>query len=154
LGSTEFKPGIVKFLQNKPYTYNLIILPHDAAHKRQNDRNESIEDIINRLGNFTTVIVPKVSTLQQGLQITWANFGSVYFDEDRCKLGIYALDNYKKKRNIKGGWSDEPDKSNGCSEGADSFRTWAQAKAAGLIVEAGRTQQHDYGMDAAPDWRL
>jgi hypothetical protein len=128
---------IVKKLQDKPYVYNKHFLPHDASHKRQNDLNESIEDILKRLGLRNIEIVSKVTTLLQGIQITWSQFASAYFDEKRCAEGINRLDNYKKRRNQKGGWSEDADKSNGCSEGADAFRQWAQAKNAGNVTMSG-----------------
>jgi hypothetical protein len=66
---------------------------------------------------------------------------SCYWDEVGCKEGLARLAGYKKKWNDKAGrWSDEP-----ChdinSEGADSFRQFAQAKAAGLITMVGSVRQ-------------
>ena len=62
----------------------------------------------------------------------------------------------------------QPDKSNGCSEGADALRQWEQAKDAGLLGDyvytASRTnensstntheQRSSYTEAPAPDWRM
>jgi hypothetical protein len=97
-----------------------------------------------------------VTTLVQGIQIVWNQFSTAFFDVSRCALGINRLDTYKKRRNQQTGvWSDEPDKSNGASEGADAFRQWAQAKNAGNVTMAGNTRQGRAGFARAePDWRL
>lgn len=147
---------IAVMLQNKGYIYNKHFLPHDASHKRQNDKNESIAEIMQRLlPNHRFEIVAKITTLVQGIQLVWDQFKSAYFDVERCALGISRLDTYKKKRNRAGGWSDEPDKSNDATEGADAFRTWAQAKAAGDVTMAGSTRQGRSGSGRPPpDWRL
>lgn len=60
---------------------------------------------------------------------------------------------------------DQPDKSNGCSEGADALRQWAQAKDAGLLGDYIYTQSRvgfadqprnsdDMYADEPSDWRL
>ncbi|MEG2432300.1 MAG: terminase, partial [Acinetobacter sp.] len=61
----------------------------------------------------------------------------------------------------------QPNKANGCSEGADALRQHAQAKDAGLLgdyvytaslnaMNQGTTQQNPHGYVEAPatDWRL
>jgi hypothetical protein len=142
---------IAVMLQNRGYIYNKHFLPHDAYHTRQNDKNESIADILERLcRGYTFEKVDKVTTLVQGIQLVWDQFKSAYFDVERCALGISRLDTYKKKRNRAGGWSDEPDKSNGATEGADAFRAWAQAKAAGNVTMGGRTKQSSDAYEPSP----
>jgi hypothetical protein len=147
----------VKELQDRGYIYNKHFLPHDSDHKRLGDNNESIKDMLERLmpgQKFETV--SKITDLNAGIQTTRAAFSSAYIDPVTCKDGITALDNYKKKWNrIDKRYSDEPSKSNGASEGADSFRQWAQAKAAGNVTMAGNTRQGRNGFGRGdPDWRL
>ena len=72
------------------------------------------------------VIVPRVQDLQTGIQATRKAFSRAWFDEEGCKEGLLHLAGYKKKWNKAAGcWSDEPLK-NVHTEGADSFRQWAQ----------------------------
>ncbi len=141
-----------KELQDRGYLYNKHFLPHDAAHKRLSDTNNSTEQMLNDLGIVNTVIVPVITDLNTGIQMLRKHLSSAYFDEVGTKDGINRLENYKKRWNQSDArWSDEPDKSNGCSEGADAIRQWAQAKEGGLITLAGRTNQRRGR--GAPDWR-
>jgi hypothetical protein len=146
-----------KELQNRGFVYNKIFLPHDADHKRLSDSNKSIKEMLeDLLPGIRFEIVPKITDLNTGIQMTRSAFSSVYFDRENCRDGISALDNYKKRWNrADGRWSDEPSKSNGASEGADAFRQWAQAKNAGNVTMDGRTRQGRSGFARpAPDWRL
>lgn len=142
-----------KVLKDAGYLYNKHFLPHDAAYKKLSDTNKSTEEMLNDLGVINTVIVPVITDLTTGIQTTRKHFASAYFDESGCKDGINRLENYRKRwsqRDVR--WTDEPDKANGCSEGADAFRQFAQAKEGGLITMAGRTEQRR--PRRAPDWRL
>lgn len=143
----------VKELQDRGYVFNKHFLPHDASHKRLSDTNESIAEMLEGLGLRNVEIVPKVTDLNAGIQVTRANFASAYFDSVGCKEGLSRLDNYKKKWNSRDSrWSDEPNKSNGCSEGSDAFRQWAQAKAAGEVTLAGKSQKKKMEYDTHIDY--
>jgi len=75
----------------------------------------------------------------------------VYFDEVGTSKGITRLEGYKKRfSRTENRFIDEPDKSNGCSEGADAFRQFAQAKERGLLTQVHRSTSNT----RAPDWRL
>jgi hypothetical protein len=86
----------------------------------------------------------------------------VVFDEDRCKQGIARIDGYSRTWNkTLGKWIDTPNKTNGCSEGADALRQYAQAREAGMIPDAAtydplprRPDLEREERDAPPDWRL
>ncbi|HEX7642989.1 MAG TPA: PBSX family phage terminase large subunit [Burkholderiaceae bacterium] len=131
----------VRQLKALPLNWNKHFLPHDAAHKRLSDTNKSTEQMLNDLGLVNTVIVPVISDLNRGIQMTRNHFPSAYFDEEACREGIKRLENYRKKFSTsENRWMDEPNKANGCSEAADAFRQWAQAKEGGLITMAGATR--------------
>lgn len=120
-------------LQKKGYVYRNHYLPHDAAHKRLAIKNKSTVDMLKELGLVNIIVVPVTPDINLGIQQTRSAFPSAYFDQERCKLGIKRLDNYKKKWNATDGrWSSEPSHDIN-SEGADSFRQWGQAKALGII---------------------
>lgn len=126
-----------RLLQNSGYLFNKHFLPHDAAHKRLSDTNKSTKEMLEDLGLRNIEIVPVISDINTGIQITRDNFPTAYFDEVGCKQGYTHLENYKKKWNDKDGrWSNEPRK-DATSESADAFRQWAQAKSAGMITLAG-----------------
>lgn len=141
-------------LQRRGYLYNKHFLPHDAAHKRLSDTNRSTEEMLHSLGVRNTVIVPIITQLSAGVHMVRKHLKAAYFDEEGTKEGIARIDGYRKKfSQAQGRYIDEPDKSNGCSEGADALRQWAQAREGGLITEAG-LPSYDEAPPPPPDWRL
>ncbi|WP_395146975.1 terminase [Moraxella atlantae] len=143
-------------LKAKGYVFGTHFLPHDADHERLSDTNKSTVDMLRDLmpgENF--VIVPRITYLMDGIQQTRAAMRNYYFDKTNCKLGIDRLDGYKKRWSEKDmRYIDLPDKSNGCSEGADALRQHAQAKASGLISIGRTITESDYEENYADDWRV
>lgn len=142
-------------LKEKGYVFNTHYLPHDATHERLSDFNKSTLQMLQDLmPGERFIIVPRISYLMDGIQQTRACMRNYYFDQTNCKLGIDRLDGYKKRwNNTESRYVDQPDKSNGCSEGADALRQHAQAKMAGLIVSSTKTAGSDYEEDNDNDWR-
>jgi hypothetical protein len=127
----------VKYLQDTGYIFGKHFLPHDASHVRLADRNRSTQEMLEALGVRNIEIVPRVENINAGIQLVRDNLITAYFDEINCDLGIKRLDNYKKRWNEKQGrWSDEPLHDIN-SEGADAFRTYAQALDLGMIRDIG-----------------
>lgn len=125
-----------RMLIEKGYLYGAHFLPHDAAHKRLSDYNKSVrEQLQDLLPGHTFYIVPQVTELMTGIYATRKHLKGAYFDVDRCAQGIQRLDGYKKKYSqSEKRYLDQPDKSNGCTEGADALRQWAQAKELGMLA--------------------
>ncbi len=103
-------------------------LPHDAQHKRQ--QGEEVKAPIDELRKLPIagdwLIVPRVSDIAHGIQLTRAAFGECYFDETGCKEGLAHLENYSKSWNERAGcWSAIP-KHDIHSEAADAYRQFAQ----------------------------
>jgi hypothetical protein len=147
----------VKELQDRGYVYNLHFLPHDAGHKRLSDTNDSIKEMLEKLmPGQEFELVSKISDLNTGIQITKAQFPSAHFDRAGTETGLDRLDRYQKRRDERNDtWHDDPNKANGCSEGADAFRQWAQAKAAGnLRIRGNVGAQSNESYREPPDWRL
>ena len=142
-------------LKEKGYVFDTHYLPHDATHERLSDFNKSTLQMLQDLmPGERFIIVPRISYLMDGIQQTRACMRNYYFDQTNCKLGIDRLDGYKKRwNNAESRYVDQPDKSNGCSEGADALRQHAQAKMAGLIVSSARAAGSDYEEDNDNDWR-
>ena len=142
-------------LKEKGYVFDTHYLPHDATHERLSDFNKSTLQMLQDLmPGERFVVVPRISYLMDGIQQTRACMRNYYFDQTNCKLGIDRLDGYKKRwNNTESRYVDQPDKSNGCSEGADALRQHAQAKMAGLIVSSTRVAGSDYEEDNDNDWR-
>ena len=138
-------------LQRRGFVYGGHFLPHDADHKRLGDYNKSVrEQLQTLLPGHKFFIVPRVTELMTGILTTRKHFKSAWFDLEGTQQGVERLSHYKKK------WStadarfldSTPDKSNGCSEGADAFRQWAQAKELGLL--ATMSEQGGYVEAPAP----
>lgn len=142
-------------LRSKGYVFGVHFLPHDADHKRLSDFNKSTREMLQDLmPGERFFIVPLITELSNGIHQTRKHLKTAWFDEEGCKLGIERIEGYKKRFSSKDNrYIDQPNKANGCSEGADALRQWAQAKELGMLASA--TNQYDsYQEAAAPDWRL
>jgi len=143
----------VAHMQSLGYLFGTHYLPHDAAHKRLGDYNKSTQQMLQELmPGQKFVIVPRITELITGIQQTRKHLKGVYFDETRCKHGIERIEGYRKKfSRADNRYTDEPDKANGCSEGADALRQYAQAKELGMLASAGSSYEKP---PPPPDWRL
>lgn len=129
-----------RYLQETGHIFNKHFLPHDAGHVRLGEVNKSIKQQLEGLGLRNCTIVPVTPSINTAIQLTRQAFAACFFDESGCKEGLKRLTGYKKRWNAKSGrWSDEP-LHDANSEGADAFRQFAQAKAAGLITMVGSTR--------------
>lgn len=144
----------VAALQRRGYLFGRHFLPHDADHKRLGDYNRSTKQMLASLmPGQTFLIVPRITELITGIQTTRKHLKGAYFDEARCKQGYQRIEGYRKKFNrAENRFSDEPDKSNGCTEGADALRQWAQAKEIGLLAQTHTRPSQP--PPPPPDWRM
>lgn len=140
-----------KQISDRPYLYGTHYLPHDAAHKRLSDYNKSTLEMLQALlPGQRFVVLPPITQLITGIQQTKKHLKGAYFDAVGCKQGIQRIEGYCKKfSRADNRFTDQPNKSNGCSEGADALRQWAQAKELGLTGHQATT----YIEAPAPDWR-
>ena len=135
-----------RMLQEKGFLYGAHFLPHDADHKRLGDYNRSTKEQLQLLlPGQRFVVVPRVTELMTGIYLVRKHIKGAYFDLDATEQGINRLDNYKKKfSQSENRFIDQPDKSNGCTEGADALRQWAQAKELGMLAGAATAGGADY----------
>lgn len=143
----------VKKMVDKGYLFGIHYLPHDAEHKRLGDYNKSTQQMLQELlPGQRFRIVPRITQLITGIQQTRKHLKGIYLDETRCKNGIERLEGYRKRFSRSDNrFTDEPDKSNGCSEGADAMRQYAQAKELGILSYGA---QERIEPPPPPDWRL
>lgn len=121
-----------KYLQDTGYIWGKHYLPHDADHKRLSDDNRSVAEMLAGMGLQNIEIVPRITQISTGIEMTRSALGQVWIDEVDCAQGIKRLDNYKKKwSSAQSRYIDEPDHAG--SEGADAFRQFAQALDGGMI---------------------
>lgn len=114
-------------MQKTSYVWGTHYLPHDGAHVRQGqDSSLSPQEMLENLGLRHIEIVDRVSELQHGIQKTRDAFATCWFDEKACAKGLVHLELYRKKfNNQTQTFTDEPLK-DVHTEGADSFRQFAQ----------------------------
>ncbi len=143
-----------RHLQERGYLYGGHFLPHDANHKRLGDYNRSTKEQLEQLlPGQAFFIVPCVTDLMTGIYAVRKHIKGAFFDLDGTKQGVERIQGYRKKfSQSESRYLDQPDKSNGCSEGADALRQWAQAKETGLL--ASLTENTAYVEAPAPDWRV
>jgi len=94
--------------------------------KHLSDYNRSTREMLQDLmPGERFAIVPLITELVTGIQQTRKHLKGAYFDETGCDKGIKRIEGYRKRFNrTEGRYTSDPDKSNGCSEGADALRTW------------------------------
>ena len=147
----------VRHLQGLGYVFGKHYLPHDADHKRLGDTNRSTKQLLQKLmPGQKFVIVPRVTQLMTGVNTLRKHMRGAWFDKEACAFGMDRLRGYRKKYSqALTKFLDEPDKSNGCTEAADSLRQWAQAKESGLYApnDDAYGTQDDFEMPPDPDWR-
>jgi len=109
---------LTQILQSKRYTYGNCIWPADA-----NARDRAGITFAHQARNYGwTGIVLEQHGIRDGINLVRATLGKCWFDQGKCKEGIQALENYKKKWSpIIGGWTSEP-LHDEFSHGADAFR--------------------------------
>lgn len=103
-------------------------LPHDADSVIQGEDITTKKTILHDCGMRNYVIVPRVSSLKAGYEVTRDEMvGNVWIDADECEHGIKCLDHYRFQ------WSESMGKfldehvHDWASHGSDAFRQWAQS---------------------------
>jgi hypothetical protein len=117
----------VSYMQSFGYVWGRHYLPHDGDTKRLGTvQNWTPKQMLESLGLRNIEIVERIDRVQSGIQMVRNVFGSCWFDETECKQGIIHLENYRKEWDSRlAVWKDEP-RHDKASNGADSFRQFAQ----------------------------
>lgn len=86
-----------KYLKDKPYTYEVAILPHDAAHGNvRTEGGKSFEELMKNFG-FKTHVIGRRNDISAVLQQVRLELPNCYFDTTKCKFGLDALKHYAFK---------------------------------------------------------
>lgn len=129
-------------------------LPHDAEQKRQQRQMEEdptkVRDnaiaspvmILREMRpTWTWRVVPRVQTIQHGIDLLRIDFSTYCFDEEGCKEGLVHLENYSREWNNRlQVWSDNP-RHDEHSHAADAIRQKAQGYAPDHRIGAGKAQK-------------
>jgi hypothetical protein len=116
---------VVEVLELKPYTLQQLWLPHDAFARTFRSK-KSVMDVF-MAANLPVRRVPNpdagnrvlhgINAVRNVLR-TWP----IYFDKNKCKRGIEALENYSRKWNIENKVFQDNPLHDQWSHGADGFR--------------------------------
>jgi phage terminase large subunit len=110
-------------LQQKPYVYGTLWLPHDAQAKSLGT-GRSIEEIARSAG-WRVRIVPKLS-VADGINAVRTLFPTMWFDREHCADGVQALRHYRYELDPNGQFNRNP-LHDAASHGADALRYCAVA---------------------------
>jgi len=110
-------------------------LPHDAEQKRQQNQDKASDTALaspqmilqTMRPSWTWRVVPRVQSIQHGIDVTRLAFPGYRFDPVGCKEGLHHLENYSREWNTRlQCWHDHPrhDEHSHC---ADALRQEAQA---------------------------
>jgi hypothetical protein len=120
-----------KVLKEKKERYNLIYgrhyLPHDVeVTELSSSNNMSRKEILEDAGMTPIITVPRVSDVNEGIQMVRDVLSSCWFDKERCAIGIKCLENYRHEWDDKNGTFKSRPLHDWSSNGADAFRQFAQ----------------------------
>lgn len=116
-----------KYQQQTGCVWGRHYLPHDGAHERQGEvNNTSPRTMLENLGLKKIEIVERIPEIQHGIQATRDFMASCWIDEQGCKEGINHLDSYRRTWNDRLGCYTDVPMHDEHSEGADAFRQAAQ----------------------------
>jgi phage terminase large subunit len=111
------------YLQELPYTYGNIHLPHDAEAE-QLAAETTVADQIRNVYHDKVIIVPNIG-VEDGINSARNIFANTIFDHDKCNEGLYSLRRYAYKRDVESGRISRKPEHTIWSHGADAFRYFA-----------------------------
>lgn len=121
--SQEGLDHYINVIQRQGYVLGTFYLPHDATQKTM-AAPDSIEDLIRNF-NYDVIVVPKVSNISHGIELTRRVLASSWFDTTKTQDGFKALRNYKYEQREDGSFSSQP-KHDKWSHAADAIRQCGQ----------------------------
>ena len=118
----------------KKYVYGEHYLPHDAnvVELSQTD-GRSRKEILEDLNIKPIIVVPRISSEEEAVNMTRDVMGNCYFDEEKCEQGIKCLENVKYR------WDD-----NLHAFQPNLLRTWAK-HGADSFMQFGHGYRHRRG---------
>jgi hypothetical protein len=87
----------VKILDSKGYDYGIIAMPHDS-NKREMSSGTTLSKSMKDMG-YQVTSLPREQNIDFGINNVLTTLPSLYFDEERCKDGLEALDHYRREYN-------------------------------------------------------
>lgn len=111
-------------LAKKGYVYEEHVWPHDGAI-RDLSTGKTRRDTAQGLGIMPIRIIPQTKSVNDDIQKVRNILPKIWFDKERCDVGIKHLDNYRKEWDERlACWKNKP-RHDEASHGADAFRAFA-----------------------------
>jgi hypothetical protein len=121
-----------KYIKDKPFPVDTLILPHDANARELGTGLTRVETL-RSLGFHKLQVVPR-QNVDDGIHASRMLLERTWFDAEECALGIERLEGYRAEFvELKGVFRKTP-VHDMCSHGADSWRTGAM----GLVSQSKR----------------
>ena len=119
-----------RIMKEKPYSYSKLILPHDGKN-RDKVTGISYKKALEDLG-YKVHVNPKIG-IDIGINIVGDALPSLYFDENKCKDGLEALDHYRREYDEENKIYTEKPLHDWASHPASSLKEMLQAEKAGML---------------------
>ena len=116
----------IHVLRDKNYLYGTHYLPHDVEVTDLTSTRGSRRDILDSGGVKPIRVVPRIQSINTGIEITRQAMASCWFDQNRCEPGLEALSNYQYVFDEKYDTHRPTPLHNWASNGADAFRQFGQ----------------------------
>jgi hypothetical protein len=145
----------VQWMEAHGYLWGSHFLPHDASQTRQGvEATTSPLSMLREMRpSWDWRVVPRVSSVQHGIDLLRTDFATYCFDEEGCKEGLLHLEAYSREWNTRlQCWADYP-RHDEHSHAADALRQKAQGyvpghDAAGRAAHRTRPVRRATGMTA------
>lgn len=109
----------INMLNEKPYRYGTVWLPHDAKAKTLATKRSTVEQLLD--AGFPCRLVPKLA-VQHGIDAARKVLKHVVIDQEKCFAGVEALRAYRRDFcELTKSFSNNP-KHDWSSDGSDAFR--------------------------------
>jgi hypothetical protein len=118
----------ITWLEGLGVSFDSHYLPHDASNRIQNV--ESTSSMVSQCRalrpSWTWRVVPRVATIQHGIDLLRLDMSTHQYDETACKEGLHHLENYSREFNQRlQVWTNQP-RHDEHSHAADAIRQKAQ----------------------------
>lgn len=108
-------------------------LPHDGDHGNVVSGRVTPKVALVKAGGVNVVVVPKVSRIADGINVTRDIIARSFFNEPGCTYGLSALESYHTKEETTNGVTSQNPVHDWSSHPSSALRTMAEAMEMGLV---------------------
>lgn len=116
----------IKYMQNLPYKYGTIWLPHDGKNKLLHHPLSIQGQLKEAFPSLAVRVLPN-SSVELGINAVRTMFGNLWFDRELTADGLHALRHYQYEVDEATKTFSKNPMHNWASHGADALRTWAMS---------------------------